>query len=220
MQKALSLPLGEILRPGPVCGVELMEKMLSDKSATITERRQFAEQNCMSMDFVNWFFDEKKEGCGNAWFIMAAAMWEGWKGQATRNAQPVTLEVIAQFKEWNTGFPVEKFKADYVIGWVLANYYVSPAPTVPAGIGIQEAKELFNYLMTEEELNATVNGYNACRAEILAQSVSQGYKLVPVEPTAKQWAAGVKAMDSGIDKVTLVYKAMLETAPTQGKNNE
>ncbi|WP_198524987.1 hypothetical protein [Serratia marcescens] len=99
--------------------------------------------------------------------------------------------------------------------------YTAPsAPAVPGGIGIQEAKELFNYLMTEEELNATVNGYNACRAEMLAQSVSQGYKLVPVEPTAKQWAAGVKAMDSGIDKVTLVYKAMLETAPTQGKNNE
>ncbi|MGP2988329.1 hypothetical protein ACTVLM_14485 [Serratia marcescens] len=44
-----------------------------------TERQQFAEQNEMSMEFVNWFFDEKKESCGNAWFIMAAAMWEGWK---------------------------------------------------------------------------------------------------------------------------------------------
>ncbi|ASM11817.1 hypothetical protein [Serratia marcescens] len=42
---------------------------------------------------------------------------------ANREAQPVALDVIARFKEWNTGFPVEKFKADYVIGWVLANYY-------------------------------------------------------------------------------------------------
>ncbi|APS35567.1 MULTISPECIES: hypothetical protein [Serratia] len=55
---------------------------------------------------------------------------------------------------------------------------------------------------------------------MLAQPVNHGYKLVPVEPTTKQWAAGVKAMDSGIDKVTLVYKAMLETAPTQGKEHE
>lgn len=93
-----------------------------------------------------------------------------------------------------------------------------PAPAVPSKIGMQEAQELFNYLMTEEELNATVNGYNACRAEMLAQPVSQGYKLVPVEPTPKQWAAGVKAMDTGMDKVTLVYKAMLATAPTQGEN--
>ncbi|WP_392738272.1 hypothetical protein AB3M75_16760 [Serratia ureilytica] len=57
-----------------------------------TERQQFAEQNEMSMDFVNWFFDKKKEVCGNAWFIMAAAMWEGWKGQAAnREAQPVAV---------------------------------------------------------------------------------------------------------------------------------
>ncbi|MHC9213738.1 nucleoside triphosphate pyrophosphohydrolase family protein [Serratia marcescens] len=50
---------------------------------------------------------------------------------ANREAQPVALDVIARFKEWNTGFPVEKFKADYVIGWVLANYYAPPAPAVP-----------------------------------------------------------------------------------------
>ena len=50
-----------------------------------------------------------------------------------------------------------------------------------------------------------------------SEHVSQGYKLVPVEPTPKQWAAGVKAMDTGMDKVTLVYKAMLATAPTQGE---
>ncbi|HGM7029077.1 TPA: hypothetical protein ACKP7A_001920 [Serratia liquefaciens] len=55
------------------------------------------------------------------------------------------------------------------------------------------------------------------RAPMLTQPVSQGYKLVPVEPTPKQWAAGLKAMDTGMDKVTLVYKAMLATAPTQGE---
>lgn len=55
----------------------------------MTDREQFAEQNEMSMDFVNWFFDKKKEACGNAWFIMAAAMWEGWEGLANREAQPV-----------------------------------------------------------------------------------------------------------------------------------
>ncbi|MGA9616692.1 MAG: hypothetical protein WBR09_05925 [Serratia proteamaculans] len=51
-----------------------------------------------------------------------------------------------------------------------------------------------------------------------ALSVLEGYKLAPVDPTPKQWAAGVKAMDTGMDKVTLVYKAMLATAPTQGEN--
>ncbi|HGW4116235.1 TPA: DUF551 domain-containing protein [Serratia marcescens] len=61
-----------------------------------TERQQFAEQNEMSMDFVNWFFDKKKDGCGNAWLIMAAAMWEGWKGRsANREAQPVATVLFS-----------------------------------------------------------------------------------------------------------------------------
>lgn len=38
---------------------------------------------------------------------------------------------------------------------------------LPDGLDYQGAKELFNYLMTEEETNATVNGWNACRAAML-----------------------------------------------------
>jgi hypothetical protein len=63
-----------------------------------SERQQFAEQNGMTMEFVNWFFDTKKEGCGNAWFIMAAAAWEGWKGKAellaVREAQSVPAPTV------------------------------------------------------------------------------------------------------------------------------
>lgn len=67
-----------------------------------TERQQFAAQNEMSMEFVNWFFDEKKESFGNMWFLMAAALWEGWKGRANREAQPVLYaseETLAYAKE-------------------------------------------------------------------------------------------------------------------------
>ncbi|HGF0160778.1 TPA: hypothetical protein ACGBXG_003748 [Klebsiella variicola] len=39
---------------------------------------------------------------------------------------------------------------------------------VPEILDYQGAKELYNYLMTEEETNATVNGWNACRAAMLA----------------------------------------------------
>lgn len=45
----------------------------------IESRKQFAQQNGMTMEFVDWFFDNKKDGLGNVWFMMAAAMWEGWK---------------------------------------------------------------------------------------------------------------------------------------------
>lgn len=38
---------------------------------------------------------------------------------------------------------------------------------VPEILDYQGAKELYNYLMTEEEINATVNAWNACRAAML-----------------------------------------------------
>lgn len=45
-------------------------------------RYEIAEQNGMSREFADWFFDNKKASCGNVWFVMMAAMWEGWKGSA------------------------------------------------------------------------------------------------------------------------------------------
>lgn len=45
-------------------------------------RYEMAEQNGMSREFADWFFDNKKAGCGNVWFMMMAAMWEGWQGRA------------------------------------------------------------------------------------------------------------------------------------------
>lgn len=43
--------------------------------------------------------------------------------------------------------------------------------------------------------------------------IPDGYVMVPKEPTVNQWAAGMQAFDSGVDKVTRVYKAMLAAAP-------
>lgn len=45
--------------------------------------------------------------------------------------------------------------------------------------------------------------------------IPDGWALVPVEPTTNQWAAGMQAFDSGMDKVTRVYKAMIAAAPQQ-----
>lgn len=55
-------------------------------------RYEIAEQNGMSREFADWFFDNKKAGCGSAWFMMMAAMWEGWKGSTAmlQDAEHVT----------------------------------------------------------------------------------------------------------------------------------
>ncbi|EOK1577846.1 TPA: hypothetical protein ACQZJX_001472 [Klebsiella pneumoniae] len=48
--------------------------------------------------------------------------------------QPELAKVVYHFRDWNEGFPVERFKADYVISWMLANYPpAQPAPVVPDG---------------------------------------------------------------------------------------
>ena len=68
--------------------------------------------------------------CGEASYLARMAL-------AAMDSEPVALKpelakVIYHFRDWNEGFPVERFKADYVISWMLANYPpAQPAPVVP-----------------------------------------------------------------------------------------
>lgn len=62
------------------------------------EVEQIALQNDMSIEFVTWFFNEKKAGCGNVWFMMMAAMWEGWKGRSIEMDKLATENVALKSK--------------------------------------------------------------------------------------------------------------------------
>lgn len=99
--------------------------------------------------------------------------------------------------------------------------FTRPAPAV-------NLVDLVPQKMTNpHQIAAEGTGWNDCRAAILRnieeahqkrqqnipEIIPEGWKLVPVEPTPKQWAEGVKAMDNGIDKPTLCYRAMLAAAP-------
>ena len=74
---------------------------------TVNEIEQLAEQHGMTVEFVTWFFNEKKAGCGNVWFMMLAAMWEGWKGRSIEMdklaAENVGLKVVS-VKLFNMGY--------------------------------------------------------------------------------------------------------------------
>ncbi|WP_154929528.1 DUF551 domain-containing protein [Klebsiella grimontii] len=71
--------------------------------------------------------------------------------------QPELAKVIYHFRDWNEGFPVERFKADYVISWMLANYPpAQPAPVVPE-------------LRVDWQENEFSAGWNACRAAMLQE---------------------------------------------------
>lgn len=71
------------------CECRLMERNMDD-------RYEIADQNGMSREFSDWFFDNKKDGCGNVWFLMMAAMWEGWK--ESRAAVEIELPEVCA---WN-----------------------------------------------------------------------------------------------------------------------
>lgn len=49
---------------------------------------------------------------------------------------PELRQVIYHFRDWNEGFPVERFKADYVISWMLVNY--PPAQPAPVSVPDEE----------------------------------------------------------------------------------
>ncbi|MDQ5412367.1 hypothetical protein RCE12_21390 [Klebsiella pneumoniae] len=91
---------------------------------------------------------------------------------AAMDSEPVALQpelekVIYHFRDWNEGFPVERFKADYVISWMLANYPpAQPAPVVPEEKPIPNTLSM--YAVDAVAAIAEVKGWNACRAAMLS----------------------------------------------------
>lgn len=82
--------------------------------------------------------------------------------------QPELAKVIYHFRDWNEGFPVERFKADYVISWMLANYPpAQPAPVVPEEWTIADAVK-FCKETGRQDAGTAMDAWNACRAAMLA----------------------------------------------------
>ncbi|WP_404654009.1 hypothetical protein [Raoultella terrigena] len=75
------------------------------------EIEQLAEQHGMTVEFVAWFFSEKKASCGNVWFMMMAAMWEGWKGRETEStAALATIEKCREIVGCPAGVDLQEVK--------------------------------------------------------------------------------------------------------------
>ncbi|MCV2683342.1 DUF551 domain-containing protein [Enterobacter hormaechei] len=75
---------------------------------------------------------------------------------------PELRQVIYHFRDWNEGFPIELFKADYVISWMLANY----PPAQPAPVSVPAAMEMDDDFDSAFEHGKAV-GWNAYRAAML-----------------------------------------------------
>ncbi|MFS3896961.1 DUF551 domain-containing protein [Raoultella ornithinolytica] len=90
--------------------------------------------------------------------------------------QPELAKVIYHFRDWNEGFPVERFKADYVISWMLANYPPAPPAPVVAEWTNEERLEFLSIAFRHAEIKGDlemddiclgIKMVNACRAAML-----------------------------------------------------
>ncbi|PUY19808.1 hypothetical protein [Cronobacter sakazakii] len=142
-------------------------------------------------------------------------------------AEPVVVpdlhKVVYHFRDLNEGFPVERFKADYVISWMLANY--PPAPSI-ADDSLPYDPQIAEYeqMMEAEQAQA---GTTSQQLESLAfKSVApEGWKLVPVELTKEMrgkihpfaealcHGCGRAVVADCEDNVTASWNDMLAVAP-------
>ncbi|MGG7745942.1 hypothetical protein PGN44_15835 [Klebsiella aerogenes] len=87
------------------------------------EIEQIAQQNDMSIEFVRWFFNEKKAACGEHWFLALGAMWEGWKA---REGETTALVLTLEKSREASGCPAGVDLQDWVKQLAAENAYLIP----------------------------------------------------------------------------------------------
>ncbi|VFT34118.1 Uncharacterised protein [Klebsiella pneumoniae] len=143
------------------------------------EVEQIAQQNDMSIEFVTWFFNEKKAKCGNVWFMMMAAMWEGWKGRSIEMdklaAENVALKLKGRellneaskvYQKYNA--TIDFYSGDFMDGQTLHEFqFVLDAETSATDAYLAGIKadgvEMFALMFAEEAIkdNNITTGWKA-----------------------------------------------------------
>lgn len=145
---------------------------------------------------------------------------------ANREAQPVAYlkKSIIDSERFDSADPEIILHPNTPEGWHSEYQAVFTAPPAPAVPTFEE------WLSTQENKplgwvrDSMKESYDACRAAMLAQPVSQGYKLVPIEPTEDMIAAAMNCDDVEFNSDETfcvnfdnIYRAMLAAAP-EGSN--
>ncbi|VAN90945.1 Uncharacterised protein [Klebsiella pneumoniae] len=138
------------------------------------EIEQIAQQNDMSIEFVTWFFNEKKVGCGNVWFMMMAAMWEGWKGRSIEMDKLAAENVALKESRNNLAeFIHEELDADYPLNMNLETHATD---RIVAGIkadGVEEFAAKLRIPGDDQFFDALAKGV-ALAADDFAKQLREG----------------------------------------------
>lgn len=101
---------------------------------------------------------------------------------------PELRQVIYHFRDWNEGFPIERFKADYVISWMLANY----PPAQPTAVSVPDGYRL-----------QPISEYDAMCAAMLHGAEKTNYRAI-----VERIAEIIHGKVTDIDLLTVTVKSM------------
>ena len=139
-------------------------------------RYEIAEQNGMSREFADWFFDTKKAGCGNVWFMMMAAMWEGWKACRAAMLQSFgNTEQLIKHQSSNQG-------SDSNASWEEIKQ--------PSSNCIPGVQAFIDAMIQDEDVSLTNEG-EMLRFRRNSPVTPDGWVTVPKKLTAENGAKGV-----------------------------
>ncbi|MEB5634526.1 hypothetical protein MWR46_22200 [Enterobacter hormaechei] len=119
---------------------------------------------------------------------------------------PELRQVIYHFRDWNEGFPIERFKADYVISWMLANY----PPAQPAAVSVPKdiPDSVFEVLCQASGGGGKACDFadellNACRTAMLQGAEQTNYRAI-----VERIAEIIHGKVTDIDLLTVTVKSM------------
>ncbi|WP_213759687.1 hypothetical protein [Klebsiella aerogenes] len=144
------------------------------------EIEQIAQQNDMSVEFVHWFFNEKKAACGEHWFLALGAMWEGWKA---REGEVTALALTLEKSREASGCPAGVDLQDWVKRLAAEN--VGMKASIPPLKMINDVTDSWDDVSLAEEV-----GFNLAISAIM--------KNIPDTPATDRILAEAEAR--GIEK--------------------
>ncbi|ENN5717200.1 hypothetical protein AB9P79_004505 [Enterobacter hormaechei] len=135
---------------------------------------------------------------------------------------PELRQVIYHFRDWNEGFPVERFKADYVISWMLVNY--PPAQPAPVSVPDERAVELLatdlmkriDKITGERHSVVTLSSLRVSIVEACRAAMLQGVENAET-PTTMQTAPALDSSPKIAESPTGINQGKSEPVTTANK---